>query len=174
MRIALFKAALAATVALASSQVAAAEYVFDFTNSGHTASGSLTTATAAPSLVTGITGTADGQAITGLSSFASADNQLFATTPFFDFSGLSFLANGVAYNVYGSGGLGYLFTSTEYPSGSAPDTAADLLSTNRVTLRSSVPEPATWAMMLMGFGAIGAAVRRRTRTASIKGSLLPA
>lgn len=27
---------------------------------------------------------------------------------------------------------------------------------------ASVPEPSTWAMMLLGFGAIGAAVRRRT------------
>jgi hypothetical protein len=28
----------------------------------------------------------------------------------------------------------------------------------------AVPEPATWAMMLAGFGALGIAVRRRTRT----------
>lgn len=28
---------------------------------------------------------------------------------------------------------------------------------------SAVPEPATWAMMLVGFGAIGATMRRRTR-----------
>ena len=28
-------------------------------------------------------------------------------------------------------------------------------------LRGAIPEPATWAMMIMGFGAIGAAIRRR-------------
>jgi hypothetical protein len=28
-------------------------------------------------------------------------------------------------------------------------------------LRSAVPEPSTWAMMLLGFGAIGASMRRR-------------
>jgi len=27
-----------------------------------------------------------------------------------------------------------------------------------------VPEPATWALTLMGFGAMGAAMRRRPRT----------
>jgi hypothetical protein len=33
---------------------------------------------------------------------------------------------------------------------------------NSVTLLSSaVPEPGTWAMMLVGFGAIGASMRRR-------------
>ncbi len=30
----------------------------------------------------------------------------------------------------------------------------------------AVPEPATWAMMIFGFGAIGTAMRRRTRTAA--------
>ncbi len=29
---------------------------------------------------------------------------------------------------------------------------------------SAVPEPATWAMMIIGFGAIGAAMRRRAAT----------
>jgi hypothetical protein len=36
----------------------------------------------------------------------------------------------------------------------------------RISFTSSVvPEPASWAMMLIGFGAVGAAVRRRQRTA---------
>ncbi|MGH6998130.1 MAG: PEPxxWA-CTERM sorting domain-containing protein, partial [Phenylobacterium sp.] len=29
------------------------------------------------------------------------------------------------------------------------------------SLSSAVPEPATWAMMIMGFGLVGSAVRRR-------------
>jgi len=33
-----------------------------------------------------------------------------------------------------------------------------------LTLTESVPEPATWAMMLLGFGAMGVAFRRRRRT----------
>lgn len=32
---------------------------------------------------------------------------------------------------------------------------------------SAVPEPSTWAMMLVGFGAIGASMRRRRRVAAI-------
>lgn len=32
---------------------------------------------------------------------------------------------------------------------------------------SSVPEPTTWAMMVCGFGFLGAAVRRRTRAAAV-------
>lgn len=34
---------------------------------------------------------------------------------------------------------------------------------NSITLVSAVPEPATWAMMLLGFGGMGVAMRRRRR-----------
>jgi hypothetical protein len=30
-----------------------------------------------------------------------------------------------------------------------------------VTILAAVPEPATWAMMLLGFGAIGLSMRKR-------------
>ena len=35
-----------------------------------------------------------------------------------------------------------------------------------------VPEPSTWAMMLLGFGAIGASMRYRRRKASLRGSAM--
>ena len=35
--------------------------------------------------------------------------------------------------------------------------------TGNVTIRPAVPEPATWAMMLLGFGATGMMMRRRNR-----------
>lgn len=35
---------------------------------------------------------------------------------------------------------------------------------DNITIAGAVPEPATWAMMLIGFGAVGAAMRRRKRT----------
>ena len=38
---------------------------------------------------------------------------------------------------------------------------------DNVTLTSSVPEPATWALMLAGFGGLGLVLRRRTRLAAI-------
>jgi fibro-slime domain-containing protein len=36
--------------------------------------------------------------------------------------------------------------------------------TEGITVTPSVPEPATWAMMLLGFGGIGLAIRRRRKT----------
>ncbi len=36
-----------------------------------------------------------------------------------------------------------------------------------LSLTTSVPEPATWAMMLLGFGAMGFALRRSKRTATV-------
>jgi hypothetical protein len=38
----------------------------------------------------------------------------------------------------------------------------------RITLKPGVPEPATWAMMLLGFGGLGAALRRSRATASLE------
>jgi len=35
---------------------------------------------------------------------------------------------------------------------------------NFASVQGSVPEPSTWAMMLMGFGAVGVSLRRRRRT----------
>lgn len=37
----------------------------------------------------------------------------------------------------------------------------------RVNVSSPLPEPATWAMMIVGFGAVGFAMRRRKATASL-------
>ena len=34
------------------------------------------------------------------------------------------------------------------------------------TITTAVPEPASWAMMLVGFGAMGVALRRRAMTAA--------
>src|SRR5207253_2572452 len=47
-------------------------------------------------------------------------------------------------------------------SGNAPNGGAEAGS---VTFRLAVPEPSTWAMMLLGFGGIGFAMRRRRRPA---------
>ena len=51
----------------------------------------------------------------------------------------------------------------------APTVSGDLLEYDRLqssTLQAGVPEPASWAMMLVGFGLAGSAVRRR-RTAAV-------
>jgi hypothetical protein len=52
----------------------------------------------------------------------------------------------------------YRFTYTlNSPSGGAT------LSGNASFYQAAVPEPATWALMLIGFGGIGMAMRRRRR-----------
>ena len=45
---------------------------------------------------------------------------------------------------------------------------AALLISGNATVTSGVPEPATWAMMITGFGMIGGAMRRRKATATLR------
>jgi hypothetical protein len=51
------------------------------------------------------------------------------------------------------------FMSLGTPNGLPPMAALDGVSL------TAVPEPATWAMMLIGFGGLGAMIRRRNRAA---------
>ena len=39
----------------------------------------------------------------------------------------------------------------------------DYAQLSNIDVNSAVPEPGTWAMMLLGFGAIGVSMRRRKR-----------
>jgi hypothetical protein len=48
------------------------------------------------------------------------------------------------------------------------DNAGNGALSGSITIEQAVPEPATWAMMLFGFGAIGFAMRRRKDTQSPK------
>ena len=41
-------------------------------------------------------------------------------------------------------------------------------------LQPAVPEPATWALMILGFGVVGAALRRRRRSSSSEAAIVPA
>lgn len=45
--------------------------------------------------------------------------------------------------------------------------AQDFRALKQVSFNAAVPEPATWTMMLGGFGVIGAAVRRRARATTV-------
>jgi hypothetical protein len=78
-----------------------------------------------------------------------------------DFNGLS------ARSTFGSTRFDAFFTRTtkNNPAGEA-NTAAYQVGTVRVPT-AGVPEPATWAMMLGGFGLLGAASRRRSRAVRV-------
>lgn len=105
--------------------------------------------------ITGITGTFNGSQITGLANVTGSNNLFYLTGPFFvDGNGLGFsTAAGSSVNLFVTNGTQYRVN-------------AGGLSTGFVTARASpamaaVPEPATWALMLVGFGAIGLSMRRR-------------
>jgi hypothetical protein len=57
---------------------------------------------------------------------------------------------------YGSNGILFDFAGMDYTNASG--------FTATFSNVSAVPEPATWALMLVGFGAVGASMRSRTRT----------
>lgn len=69
----------------------------------------------------------------------------------------SYIVGGVYIGVGGGAGSGYL--------AHVDDVIAKGTKYNFEVGGAAVPEPATWAMMLAGFGGIGAAIRRRRRMA---------
>jgi hypothetical protein len=58
------------------------------------------------------------------------------------------------------------FLATGGPSGDPPYALLDGVSLTAVTAGGGVPEPAIWAMMLVGFGGVGAAIRSRRKLAA--------
>ena len=109
--------------------------------------------------VTGIDGTINGLAITGLSGYAGADQQLFfGASSYFSMSGLSFSASdGTDYNLTNyPDGLDHITNSLIDPEGDGDPSPISLAGSVE-----AVPEPASWAMMVGGFGLLGAALRRR-------------
>lgn len=68
------------------------------------------------------------------------------------------IANGTALNL---ADLGAAFNGTGSFNGRSGTFAFDLLGVSTATGPGAVPEPGTWAMMLLGFGAIGYSMRKR-------------
>ena len=183
--------AAALSIAFAASAQAK---VFDFSftgDNGVSGSGVFTTGAAgSPFTVTNVSGTiTDDQGvlagagpflITGVTvanGYAANDNLLFvpasgSPTAFVDFGGISFntsnaaLAVGPQFNLGGGGSnpSGTVLNDSANDPGGFPQPT---FGSNNVSLSvTAVPEPATWAVMLVGFGGLGVAMRSRRKQAA--------
>ena len=87
-----------------------------------------------------------------------------AGTYFFGFAGVNEIGLELQFNRPGSDGLFQLSgDAVQFSFNNNTATAFRLFDNNGL----AVPEPATWAMMVIGFGAIGAAARRRQRSVAV-------
>ncbi len=168
----------AAALALFAAPASAADFMFDFTGSGFfggtlNGSGTLTTDNVtfvnalngySAQTITGITGTFNGSAITGLASVTGSNNLFYLSGPFFvDGNGLGFTtASGVSANLFVTNDTAYRVNTQ----GAGLLTGLVTARVSPVAITAAVPEPATWAMMLIGFGGIGVAMRRRKTVAA--------
>ena len=156
---------LAATLAFSGWGAAHADQTWAFTYSGGsvTASGTFTTASAAPGAqdVLSIAGVRNGVAIVGLVPVGSSltylfDNQFNPAAPYFTDGGLLLAMDGAPdVNVYYLGGDYIDLTDCE-------TTCIETPISFNVT---AVPEPATVLSMLAGLGLVGVQLRRRRAAA---------
>jgi hypothetical protein len=119
--------------------------------------GSFNDATAG--LVGAITGFTPGA---GVDAFFAWDNIVYTTTPHVDDLGLLFQVGSTRVNLYNSVGpfAVYVYPGL-YPKG---DDVTGSGATSRGTFNlTAVPEPANWALMILGFASAGAMLRRRRR-----------
>jgi hypothetical protein len=120
--------------------------------------------------VLGISGNVGGDAITSLTSnpiqpsvatsqdgLFTYDNVVYDVTPIVDdFSGLLFTtASGTEYNFWSN-------SATEFELYSAKNGSYGAYSVGTLSsIAAAAPEPAAWAMMILGMGAVGAMLRRQ-------------
>lgn len=161
----------AAILGIAAAPASAAQFSFSFTTNQQlfggpvTGSGVFTTSDTAMTVggqtafaITSITGTVNGSAI--VAPTAASYGNYFTTGPtFLDGSGVRFstaAGNDVAFFNQSNNGLYRVNTFSPGSSSYVSATSARL---------AAVPEPAAWALMLLGFGGIGFALRRRASSA---------
>ena len=165
---------------LTSAPSEAAEYVFTFTGqSSISGSGTLVTSDTINGVggytITSISGIFNNTAISGLlnnpnqPNFSSNatftwDNNLFPANPFkFNRYGLGFTAGSTQYNIYDAAADG-ASPPNGFPYGLLTNPSSGQ-SFGRFSI-TPVPEPATWAMMIVGFGIVGFAMRARRATST--------
>jgi PEP-CTERM motif len=168
----ILKAAVAACAMCVASSASAAVYDWAITSALYNGSGQLTTEdTANPNalLVTVFSGTLNGWEVTLRDPGTYDNNNLLfpdgasfpdtgPTTSLVGHQGIAFLADGLSWRLFAD------------PIAPHPMTLASICCFSRVDFSiepattAAVPEPGTWTMMLLGFGAAGFALRRRKQT----------
>lgn len=114
---------------------------------------------------TTIGGNRNGVAITGLTNFGGSDQAVSNTAPFVTSGGISYtITGGEIFHLYRVGSSYFETNSVDDPTGVGANPAAILLIAAD-TANGGVPEPATWALMLTGFGMVGFGLRRARRQA---------
>lgn len=164
------KSLLLSMALLAASPASAATYMFSYTTfDGISASGTFVTEDTQSFggyLVTDVTGARQGDAITGYDFFADSDQLLFPSGPrYVDGSGITYEIGDYSYNIYDSGGLYQEFVYLTADGGGGPGIGHTISSFTVTPAAPAVPEPATWAMMVAGFGFVGSVLRRRAAPA---------
>lgn len=98
----------------------------------------------------------------------------------FTYTGADFRASGGPFAPFNFNGLSarstfggtiadafFTLTTKNNPDGAPGGSGTPVFTLGSVTVPNAIPEPATWAMMLGGFGLAGAAMRRRARVAQV-------
>lgn len=162
-RLKLFFATISIAVSLVFSGAAnAAQYLVTYeiapSAGGSIArfSGTLTTTDTANGsgffLITGLTGTRNGIAamLAPTGSLGGNDNLFKPGADFVDVNGFAYVAGGTQFNVFRAG-----------PSALQEFRIGNISNFKVSAISSAVPESATWLMMIVGFGLVGAGMRRR-------------
>ena len=163
---------IAGLLPLAAASAPASAKVFDWSLTGPSpdlggvplrGSGTITaTLTSSPGVwdIDTITGTVDGSAITGTSTFRGADNELFTNGfAFVSTVGIAFeTAAGQSVNIFSFFGQETPPTGNAYGEFASPGG----FGVGTFTL-TAVPEASTWAMMVIGFAGLGVAGYRASQ-----------
>ncbi|OYW45881.1 MAG: hypothetical protein B7Z08_01400 [Sphingomonadales bacterium 32-68-7] len=172
------KLALIAAVPLAlavAAPASAAQFVFDFSPSQAlfgppvSGSGTFTTSDGATTIggrtafqITSITGTVNGSQI--VAPTGNYGNYFTTGPAFLDGSGLRFFTqSGIDVRFFFQDTVSRYRVNTFGAFGSS-----EFVNASSSPATAAVPEPATWALMLIGFGAVGFALRRQKRPATAR------